>query len=151
MGLKQLVVCWSPCLHKQDLTLSSMQLITQANQTIQSVLLCVAQNHPPYALCGDGQVESDWFPTNANDFFAQFIKVRKEEDFFELEEKYGQMLIEDGCELLAQVLFDLPNSLWTDACDGEWGKVNLFFVSSHKITFSCFFIHQSKRMLLQIV
>lgn len=117
MGLKQLVVCWSPCLHKQDLSLASMQLITQANNVIQSVLLCVVQNHPPRPLCRSGpeQEREDWFPVTATEFFSQFLKARNDEDFFELEEAFRELLT---CELMAQISLSLPCSRWSEACEG---------------------------------
>ncbi len=123
MGLKQLVVCWSPCLVHQDFNSGTMSEIASTGATIQAVLLCTLQSHPPHPLFGRARefVDSSWFPVTAAEFFATFAKPRDPEfeDFVELEEQYGSILLDEDNDYkgLVDLLDQAPNQLLNDCCD----------------------------------
>ncbi len=123
MGLKQMVVCWAPCLVRQDLSSASLREISTANAVIQAVLLCTLESHPPHPLYERAKAFADttWFPITASEFFAPFLKPRDAdyEDFVELEEQYGHALLDEDNDYkgLLELLEQVPNGSLNECCD----------------------------------
>lgn len=127
MGLKQLGVCWAPCLVRQDLSGSSgLQSISAGNAVIQHVISCILANHPRHSLSPKTpsiDPSSNWFPVTAETFFQSYIKPRDPsmgEDFIELEEQYGRRVLLDAknnFQELVELLDLIPNAAANDAAD----------------------------------